>query len=35
MVLVKDKDFTYSYAENTSPVPGGMVTINGMGNYKA
>ena len=34
MVLVKDKDFTYSYAENTSPVPGGMVTINGMGNYK-
>ena len=34
MVLVKDKDFTYSYAENTSPVPGGMVTINGMGNLQ-
>jgi len=34
MVLVKGEDFTYSYAENTSPVPGGMVTINGKGNYK-
>ena len=34
MVLVKDKDFTYSYAENTSPVPGGKVTISGKGNYK-
>ena len=34
MVLVEGTDFTYSYAENTSPVPGGMVTINGKGNYK-
>lgn len=34
MVLAKGEDFTYSYAENTSPVPGGMVTINGKGNYK-
>lgn len=33
-VLVEGEDFTYSYAENTSPVPGGMVTINGKGNYK-
>ena len=34
MVLVKDKDFTYSYDTNTSPEQGGVVTINGMGNYK-
>ena len=33
-VLVKDKDFTYSYDTNTSPEQGGKVTINGMGNYK-
>ena len=34
MVLVEGTDFTYSYAENTSPVPGGKVTITGNGNYK-
>ena len=33
-VLVKDKDFTYSYDTNTSPEQGGKVTINGMNNYK-
>lgn len=33
-VLVKDKDFTYSYDTNTSPEQGGKVTINGKGNYK-
>ena len=33
-VLVKDKDFTYSYDTNTSPEQGGKVTINGMDNYK-
>ena len=33
-VLVKDKDFTYSYDANTSPEQDGKVTINGMGNYK-
>ena len=33
-VLVKDKDFTYSYGANTSPEQGGKVTINGKGNYK-
>lgn len=32
--LEKDKDFTYSYDTNTSPEHGGMVTINGKGNYK-
>ena len=35
MVLVKDRDFTYSYDTNTSPEQGGKVTINGMGNYKS
>ena len=35
MVLVKGKDFTYSYDTNTSPEQGGKVTINGMGNYKS
>ena len=35
MVLVKGKDFTYSYDINTSPEQGGKVTINGMGNYKS
>ena len=34
MVLVKDKDFTYSYDTNTSPEQGGKVTITGNGNYK-
>ena len=34
MVLVKDKDFTYSYDTNTSPEQGGKVTISGKGNYK-
>ena len=34
-VLVKDKDFTYSYDTNTSPEQGGKVTINGMNNYKS
>ena len=33
-VLVKDKDFTYSYDTNTSPEQGGKVTITGKGNYK-
>ena len=33
-VLVKEKDFTYSYDTNTSPEQGGKVTIKGMGNYK-
>lgn len=33
MVLVKGKDFTYSYDTNTSPEQGGKVTINGTGNY--
>ena len=33
-VLVKGRDFTYSYDTNTSPEQGGKVTINGMGNYK-
>ena len=33
-VLVKGKDFTYSYDTNTSPEQGGKVTINGMNNYK-
>ena len=35
MVLVKDRDFTYSYDTNTSPEQGGKVTINGKGNYKS
>ena len=35
IVLVKGKDFTYSYDINTSPEQGGKVTINGMGNYKS
>ena len=35
MVLVKDRDFTYSYDTNTSPEQGGKVTINGTGNYKS
>ena len=35
MVLVKGKDFTYSYDTNTSPEQGGKVNINGMGNYKS
>ena len=35
MVLVKGRDFTYSYDTNTSPEQGGKVTINGMGNYKS
>ncbi len=34
MVLVKGKDFTYSYDTNTSPEQGGKVTITGKGNYK-
>ena len=34
MVLVKDKDFTYSYDTNTSPEQGGKVIITGKGNYK-
>ena len=34
MVLVKDKDFTYSYDTNTSPEQGGKVIISGKGNYK-
>jgi len=34
MVLVEDKDFTYSYDTNTSPGQGGKVTIKGMNNYK-
>ena len=34
MVLVKDRDFTYSYDTNTSPEQGGKVTITGMNNYK-
>ena len=34
-VLVKDRDFTYSYDANTSPERGGKVTIDGMGNYKS
>lgn len=34
MVLVKDRDFTYSYDTNTSPEQGGKVTINGRDNYK-
>ena len=34
MVLVKDRDFTYSYDTNTSPEQGGKVTITGKGNYK-
>ena len=34
MVLVKDRDFAYSYDTNTSPGQGGKVTINGKGNYK-
>ena len=34
MVLVKDRDFTYSYDTNISPEQGGKVTINGKGNYK-
>lgn len=34
MVLMEDRDFTYSYDTNTSPEQGGKVTINGMGNYK-
>lgn len=33
-VLVKEKDFTYSYDTNTSPEQGGKVTITGKGNYK-
>ena len=33
-VLVKDRDFTYSYDANTSPEQGGKVTISGTGNYK-
>ena len=35
MVLVKDRDFTYSYDTNISPEQGGKVTINGKGNYKS
>mgnify|MGYP001049521012 CR=1 FL=1 len=34
MVLVKGRDFTYSYGTNTSPGQGGKVTITGKGNYK-
>ena len=34
-VLVKDRDFTYSYDTNTSPEQGGKVTITGKGNYKS
>ena len=34
MVLVKGRDFTYSYGTNTSPGQGGKVTINGKDNYK-
>lgn len=34
MVLVKGRDFTYSYDTNTSPEQGGKVTITGTGNYK-
>ena len=34
MVLVKNRDFTYSYDTNTSPEQGGKVTITGKGNYK-
>ena len=34
MVLVKGRDFTYSYDTNTSPEQGGKVTITGMNNYK-
>ena len=34
-VLVKNRDFTYSYDTNTSPERDGKVTIDGMGNYKS